>query len=140
MKVIIAGSRGLHPNIETIDKIVKSSGFNIEEEVCGKAPGIDTAGEEWALSRNVGVKYFPADWKNLSHPDAIIAINKFGQKYDKMAGHRRNEQMAEYADALIAIWDGKSPGTKNMIDIMRKLGKAVFVVKYNGKTFKTINV
>jgi hypothetical protein len=35
--------------------------------------------------------------------------------------------MAKYADALIAVWDGKSRGTKNMIDEAKKLGLKVYV-------------
>ena len=30
--------------------------------------------------------------------------------------------MANYANALIAFWDGKSRGTKNMIDLSKQLG------------------
>ena len=35
--------------------------------------------------------------------------------------------MAEYADALIAIWNGISRGTKHMIDIMKEKTKPTFV-------------
>ena len=37
--------------------------------------------------------------------------------------------MAEYGDALIAVWDGKSRGTQNMIDIMKAFGKPVYVFR-----------
>lgn len=30
----------------------------------------------------------------------------------KGAGHKRNTQMAEYADGAIIFWDGKSKGSK----------------------------
>ena len=52
--------------------------------------------------------------------------NKFG----KSAGFRRNEQMAEVADALIDFWDGKSNGTKHMIEIMENKKLLVRVVNY----------
>lgn len=58
-------------------------------------------GEFWALHHDIPVKKFPADWGGLG----------------KRAGYLRNEQMADYADALIAVWDGKSKGTKHMIDV-----------------------
>jgi hypothetical protein len=38
--------------------------------------------------------------------------------------------MSEYADALLAFWDGTSPGTKNMIKCMKLEGKPYKVVTY----------
>ena len=52
------------------------------------------------------------------------------EKFGKSAGFRRNEQMAEFADALIAFWDGKSHGTKHMIDTATEKGMNVSVVNY----------
>jgi len=49
--------------------------------------------------------------------------------YGKSAGYKRNVQMAEYAEGLIALWDGVSRGTKHMIDIMRGLRKPVRIVR-----------
>ena len=42
----------------------------------------------------------------------------------------RNGEMAEYADMLIAFWDGKSVGTQDMINKMKKLGKEVKIIYY----------
>ena len=50
-----------------------------------------------------------------------------------MAGPLRNEKMARVADALIAFWDGKSRGTKNMIDLANMKGISVRIVRYNSK-------
>ena len=50
-------------------------------------------------------------------------------RYGRGAGFRRNTEMAEHADALVAVWDGASRGTKHMIDTMRRLGKKVYVKK-----------
>jgi hypothetical protein len=61
--------------------------------------------------------HFPPDWK----------------KYGKSAGYRRNKEMAEVADALVAFWDGKSKGTANMIDLMRKAGKPLKIVYYSNE-------
>ncbi|CAN5477579.1 hypothetical protein BH20ACI3_BH20ACI3_02060 [soil metagenome] len=47
----------------------------------------------------------------------------------KLMGGRqpiRNEQMPDYAEALIAISDGQSRGTKNMIDQARRRNLAVY--------------
>lgn len=99
MKVIIAGSRGL--GFEAVLRALYHCEFtqDITEVVCGGAAGVDKAGKEWAQVINIPVKMFPADWS----------------KYGRAAGHIRNEEMAEYADALIAVWDGQSPGTANML-------------------------
>ena len=39
--------------------------------------------------------------------------------------------MAKYADKAIIFWDGKSVGSKDMIDRMEKLGKEVRVIYYD---------
>lgn len=47
--------------------------------------------------------------------------------YGKRAGHIRNRQMAECSEALIALWDGKSKGTQNMINVAGELNLRVFI-------------
>ena len=84
------------------------------EIVCGGATGADTLGKRFAEELGYSVKMFPADWK----------------KYGRRAGPVRNQQMGEYADALIAFWDGISHGTKNMIDYAMSKGLKVRVVRY----------
>ena len=111
MKVIIAGPRDLFPSIEEVDKAVVASGFEVTEEVCGKAKGVDTSGENWAKANNIPVKEFYALWK------------KFGNQ----AGYVRNSDMGDYGEALIALWDGVSKGTKNMIEIAERKGLKVYV-------------
>lgn len=115
MKTIIAGSRDITDYLE-VKKAVLKSDFIITEVVSGGARGVDKLGERFAELYDLPVKVFPctpADWK------------KFGNK----AGILRNIQMGDYADALIAIWDGKSPGTKQMIDYATKKGLKVYVWK-----------
>lgn len=123
MKVIIAGSRHFS-DLNLVFDAIHESGFNITEVVCGKAPGVDTLGEAWAIGYGVPVIPFPAKWKDISVPGAVIKRGKYGL-YNALAGHFRNQQMADYADALIAIWDGESTGTKDMISRMEMLGKIV---------------
>ena len=113
MKTIIAGSRDIE-DFEIVDHAVRSSGFTITEVVSGRARGVDILGEGWASLNNIPIKPFPAKWKE----DGI---------FDRGAGHKRNAAMAEYADALIAIWDGASPGTRNMINEAAKRGLKLYV-------------
>jgi hypothetical protein len=68
-------------------------------------------GEAWAKNAGIPVKRFPADW----------------HKYKRAAGFVRNVEMSKHADALLAIWDGKSAGTSMMIDIARRRGLRVVV-------------
>lgn len=111
MKTIIAGSRTIIDYNKVLTAIIKSD-INITEVVSGSAKGVDELGEKYAKSKNIPLKIFKADW------------NKFG----KSAGMIRNAEMANYANALIAIWDGKSVGTKNMIELAHKRNLKVFVV------------
>lgn len=115
MKVIIAGTRDfkdyglLKIVVNQYHKI-----YGITEVVSGTAKGADELGERWAKENNIPIKKFPAEWK----------------KHGRAAGPIRNEQMAEYADYLIAFWDGTSKGTKNMIDNMEKRHKTREVLFY----------
>lgn len=102
MKVIIAGSRGIR-DYTVVEKAIASSGFTITELVSGTARGVDRLGEQWAEKYNIPIKKFPAAWR----------------EYGPKAGALRNREMGRYADALVAVWDGASPGTKNMILFMR---------------------
>lgn len=113
MKVIIAGSRGI-VDYTTLELAIINAGFPITEVVSGTARGVDQLGEFWAKRNNIPVKQFPADWNG---------------KYGKSAGMMRNNQMAEYAEALIALWDGKSKGTKQMIERARAVKLLVYVLE-----------
>ena len=131
MKVIIAGSRPpdfartpegwdaenvwFDEAAKAIETAVAGSGFEITEVVSGTARGIDTLGEMWAAENRLPVKRFHPKWHG-----------PLGQ-VNKRAGFDRNEQMANYADALIAIWDGQSRGTKHMIEAMKQRNKPAVV-------------
>ena len=117
-KVIIAGSRGFSNYKllrEQCNKFLreKRKANNIII-VSGHARGADALGEKYAQDEGFALEIYPAQWKKLG----------------KQAGYRRNEQMAEVADALIAFWDGSSKGTKHMIDIMNEKNLLVRVVEY----------
>lgn len=109
-RVVIAGSRGIN-DYAALEAAVRASGFYIVEVVSGAARGVDQLGERWATQHGVPVKRFPAHWDTLG----------------QVAGRIRNSQMAEYADALIALWDRCSPGTAHMIEAMQYRGKPFHV-------------
>lgn len=108
MKVIIAGSRQGF-TYRDVEKAMTMSGFPVTAIVSGTARGVDRLGEDWAERNNIPVTRFPALW------DA----------YGKGAGYIRNAKMADNADALVALWDGKSKGTQHMIKLAKKKGLQV---------------
>jgi hypothetical protein len=112
MKLIIAGSRDFE-DYEYLKENISSINGVITEVVSGTARGADRLGERYADEHGIKCKKIPANW----------------DKYGKSAGYKRNEQMAKYADNLIAFWDGKSKGTGHMIDIAKRLGLNVHVVR-----------
>lgn len=125
MKIVIAGSRNFnnYDFLENkINELIKNKQIDITEIVSGKAKGADFLGEKYASLNNISIKEFPANW-NL---------------YGKKAGFLRNQEMGNYADVLIAFWDGNSKGTKHMIDYMKSLKKQVFVFNFKEQKIKYI--
>ena len=80
----------------------------------GHAKGADVLGEKFAHEHGVKLEIYPADWK----------------AHYRSAGFRRNEQMGDIANGLIVFWDGKSHGTKHMIEYAKSKGLDVNVVRY----------
>lgn len=98
MLVIIAGTRHkIDPKL--LDEAIEESGFDITGVVSGGGEGVDALGEEWARSRKMPVEVFEAQWDN----------------YGKAAGPKRNQQMANIGEALIALPCQHSKGTRDMI-------------------------
>lgn len=128
LRVIIAGSRDFDdfPKLmnSCIDILHEISDQNDNLDkiriVSGTARGADLLGEQYAKVAGYEVSRFPADWDGLG----------------KRAGYVRNAEMAKYAMAdgnygvLIAFWDGKSKGTKHMIDLAEKNGLEVHIVRF----------
>ena len=110
MRVVICGSRGIG-SVELIDKAVKMSGFEVTEVISGTASGPDTFAIEWAEKNGIPVVRMPADWN----------------KYGRSAGFKRNKEMVDIADAVIAIWDEKSNGTRNTMGLGKDKGIPVKV-------------
>lgn len=118
-RVIVAGGRDFNNYTglaASLDYLLK----NINDEiqiVCGMARGADRLGEQYAKERGYKVIYMPADWDIDG----------------RSAGFKRNIKMAEYADALVAFWDGKSSGTRHMIETAKSKGLDIRVKRYQMK-------
>ena len=123
-KVIVAGGRDfadydlVKSKLDNllVDRlsVLTTAGDIAVQVVSGTARGADKLGEHYARMNKLHVTQFPANW----------------DLYGKSAGYRRNEEMAEYADALVAFWDGKSRGTMHMINLATSAGLQVRVVNY----------
>lgn len=107
MKVAVIGSRGL-----TTNELGKYLPKEVTEIVSGGAKGIDTDAREYALSHGIKLTEFLPEYK----------------KYGKAAPLKRNLSIIEYSDLVIAFWDGKSRGTKFVIDNCKRIGVKVLVI------------
>lgn len=107
MKVAIVGSRDFS-DLALVREYI--SGLHpYDQVVSGGARGVDLYAEQCAIFFGLDVVSFPADW----------------EKHGKSAGFIRNKQIVDYADRIVAFWDGKSRGTAHTIDLARKAGKPV---------------
>lgn len=117
MRVIIAGSQdfnneSLLAQVMEVWRVSWGEKAKLEEIVSGGARGADCLGEQWAKAHSIPVKQFLPRW------------SEFG----RAAGPVRNREMAEYADMLIAFWDGVSRGTKSMIQEAKRAGIIVWQI------------
>ena len=108
MKVAIVGSRGL-----TVTDFGKYLPKECDEIVSGGARGIDSCAEEYAKKNGLKVTVFLPEY----------------EKYGKVAPLKRNDQIADYADEVIAFWDGQSRGTIYTVKQFQRLGKKVRLLK-----------
>ena len=106
MKAAVIGSRG----ITSVD-LEKYLPKDVTEIVSGGAKGVDSCAREYALLHGIKLTEFLPDYK----------------RYGRGAPLKRNLQIIEYADIVLAFWDGESRGTKYVIDNCRKSGKEVKV-------------
>ncbi len=116
-RIVVAGCR----DFENYDIAKEYIDFCISEIknnhtvifVSGGCRGADRLGERYAQENGYEVELHSADWK----------------KYGRSAGPKRNKEMAEIADYVICFWNGKSKGTKSMIDYAKGLNKPVRIKK-----------
>lgn len=113
MRTIIAGSRDCR-NLQALEIAIAKCGWQITTVISGTARGADRLGELWAERHNVTLERYPANWDT----------------YGAQAGFLRNVQMADRAEALLALWDGASPGTAHMINCARQRNIPVFVFDF----------
>lgn len=106
MKIAVIGSRGL-----VINDLGKYLSANVTEIVSGGAKGIDTCAKKYALSNGIKLTEFLPEYN----------------KYGRGAPLKRNLLIIDYADEVLAFWDGRSSGTKYVIEQCRKRNKKVSI-------------
>lgn len=114
MKVAVIGSRGL-----LVNDLQKYLPPDTTEIVSGGAKGIDSCAEIFAKQNGIPIKIFLPEY----------------EKYGKSAPLKRNIQIIDYADTVLAFWDGISHGTKFSIEKCYENGKPIKVFKVNKNQF-----
>jgi hypothetical protein len=110
MKLAIIGSRNFsdYESLKTVIQGIESLN-KIDLIISGGAKGADTLAERYAKENSIPIQIFYPEW----------------DKYGKPAGVIRNTRIVNESDMILAIWDGKSIGTKDTIIKARKQGKPV---------------
>lgn len=107
MKIAVIGSRNM-----TVNDLGQYLPIEVSEIVSGGAKGIDTCAKEYALAHGIKLTEFLPEYK----------------KYGRSAPLKRNLSIIDYADEILAFWDGHSKGTKYVIEHCHKMNKKVRVI------------
>lgn len=113
MRTIVCGSRSV-TDYELLVDIMKGIPWQITTILSGNARGVDKLGERYAKEYSIPLEIYPANWK----------------LYGKRAGLERNLEMIAKSEALIALWDGISVGTKHCIIEAKKVNLRMLVYRF----------
>ena len=119
MRYIVAGGRDFN-DADRLNTVLTRfvEGHDLQTIISGCAKGADTLGMRFATrycdGLVIGLDEYPADWAT----------------YNKAAGRIRNQQMAQEADGLIAFWNGRSRGTKHMIECATRCNLEIHIYRY----------
>lgn len=111
MKVAIVGSRDF-TDYERFKKAIEGVVFEGDTIISGGARGADSLARRYAVEKGLQYVELPAQWET----------------YGKSAGFRRNQQIVEEAEFVVAFWDYESKGTKSTIDLAIKSEKLIYVI------------
>lgn len=114
-KVAVGGSRSIDSQ-EMVEAVLDQLLLEGDIILSGNAPGVDRMGEEYARKRGLEVKIIPCEW------------DKHGFKATMM----RNEVLLKSSDFVICFWDGRSEGTRHMLDIAKRARKLLAEVRPDG--------
>lgn len=107
MRVAVVGSRGL--SVNNLDDYLPET---VTEIVSGGARGVDRSARQYAVAHGIKLTEFLPEYA----------------RYGRAAPIKRNLAIVEYADTVIAFWDGQSRGTKSVIDYCQRHGVPIQVI------------
>ena len=106
MKIAVVGSRNI--KINNLDQYLGQA----DEIVSGGAKGVDTCAADYAKEHGIKLTEILPDY----------------ERYGRAAPIVRNREIVDYADEIVAFWDGKSKGTRSTIDYAKKINKKCLVI------------
>ena len=106
MKIAVVGSRKI--TMVNIGRYIPDS----EEIVSGGAVGVDSCAAEYAKEKGIKLTVFLPQY----------------ERYGRAAPIMRNKEIVDYADKIIAFWDGRSKGTLSVIKYAEKTGKPCDII------------
>jgi hypothetical protein len=119
MRVIIAGSRSI-TDPSALDEAMAHAGFEITEIITGDSRGVDDLAAVWARTRGIPCQIVPVEW------------NRYGGRAEQV----RNDRISLIAEGCIAVWDGFSRGTSELVEFMHARGLQVCVLRCNPQETK----
>ena len=112
--IAVSGSRSIN-DISFVHKVLDKVRQLLDGKfIFGDARGVDAIAKAYMEKHSIPYEVYPAEW----------------EKYGRRAGPIRDWKLAKDCDFLVAIWDGKSRGTKHTIDAAIKQKKPVLIVPY----------
>ena len=105
MKVAVVGSRNI---VVLLSRYIPEA---TREIISGGARGVDTCARNYAIKNGIPYREFLPDYA----------------KYGRKAPLIRNNLIIDAADLVLVFWDGKSCGTKYVIDKCLERGKPVLI-------------
>lgn len=111
MKLLIIGSRTI-TDFDLTNHIPEET----ELIISGGAKGMDTVAERYADEHSI---------------EKLIIKPQY-EKYGRAAPLKRNEEMVDKADVVLAIWDGKSKGTDYTLKYAQKKSKRIIQITITG--------
>lgn len=125
LRLMITGTRDITDASIIYDalesaRIELADGYEKIVFINGGARGVDRVSEK--------IVHSVFGWEVLTIP---ALWNDENGNFNRLAGAERNEVMLHLADAVLAVWDGSSRGTKNAIDLAKKKGLPIKIILTN---------
>lgn len=106
MRIAVVGSRNI--NVVDISRYIS----DCEEIVSGGAVGVDSCVAQYAKEKGIKLIVFLPQYKLYGRAAPIV----------------RNKEIVDYADKIVAFWNGRSKGTLSVIKYAEKTGKPCKVI------------